>query len=113
MNYSQQNSNNEQSLTIHKVITYLQGIQADDMNETVKLDKELSLLKITNEQLQKKYQYLLTQQSTIQEDFHTLSSILNRAQQYISEPPVTTQLSPMAPIFEIDQNGQINIIEAQ
>lgn len=116
MEQSQQFTNYEQSLTIQKVILYLKNLQAKEENssfENQDLNNELSLLEITNKQLQDRYQSLLNQQFILKEDFQTLSNILNRAQQFITDTPNQKQISPLAPIFEIDQDGQIHIIEAK
>lgn len=115
MSQSQLISTN-QTLTIQKVIQFLQNLyikESNLSNETILLDKELALLTLTNTELQKKYHLLEQQYTIIQEDFHTLSSILNRAQHYITKNKVTTTHIPLAPIFEVDQNGQIDIINIQ
>lgn len=113
MSQLHQHSIHDQSLSIPKIIHFLQNLQAiHSMNssENEKLDNELTLLKITNSQLVDKYHSLQQQYTNIQEDFNSLSNILNRAHQFMNEKPTST--TQLAPIFEIDQNGQINVIEA-
>lgn len=114
MNQLQQHSIHDQSLSMPKIIHFLQNLQTIHLinsSDNERLNNELTLLKITNSQLLDKYHSLQQLHTTIQEDFKTLSNILNQAHLFMSEKPTST--TQLAPIFEIDQNGQINVIEAK
>lgn len=108
MSYMQQI---QQPLTIQKVIQFLQYLhQQDIITKENTLQRELSTLQQVNKELLHQYHFLQEQQITIQEDFQTFANILNHAQTFISTTEVPAQ-SSLAPIFEVNQHGQIDIID--
>lgn len=116
MNQIQPFSIPSQSLTFRKVIDFLQNIQDSknqiNLTETNILQNEFDVLTQHNQHLQERFHFLKQQQITMQEDFHTFSSILNRAQEFIHDKDKNISNTSLAPIFEIDQDGKIEIIDS-
>ncbi len=104
---------NEPSLTIQDVISFLQNIEQNNplieklQTENETLHNQLETLQKTNHQLEKKLEALQKQQQSVQEDYETLVRIMDRARKLIllDEPQ-----EQMAPIFKMDQNGNLDIV---
>ncbi|MFX3624521.1 MAG: RsfA family transcriptional regulator [Ectobacillus sp.] len=102
-----------QALSLDSVIQYLQQLKesaADNSELQTKneqLRREYDELKKQHELLQQKFEQLTKQQEIIQEDYQTLVRIMDRARKMVlfDEPQ-----ERMAPIFKMDQNGNLDII---
>ncbi|MCP8967277.1 RsfA family transcriptional regulator [Ectobacillus ponti] len=101
------------AFSLPDVIAYLQGLQhsAQDISrlqvENQLLARQNEELKQKNEELEKRLQQLSDQQSTIQEDYEALIRIMDRARKMVL---LNDQEERLAPIFKMDQNGNLDII---
>lgn len=100
------------------VIVFLQNLSTEDTHSIYQLAvenngllQEHQLLQQEYDALLRKYNHLQKEQATVREDYQSLMAIMNRASKLLfsNEDKVTTTM--MAPIFQMDQNGSIEIIE--
>ncbi|MFD3449336.1 RsfA family transcriptional regulator [Microbacteriaceae bacterium 4G12] len=101
------------TISLEDVISFLQTWK-HNANNTSQAQVEHDLLQRENEELQKKNEELekklaslLEQQATIEEDYQTLVRIMDRARKMVLFDDVPDR---MAPIFKMDQNGNLEII---
>lgn len=103
----------EPSLTMQDIISFLQNIEQNNphieklQTENETLHSQLETLQKINHQLEKKLEALQKQQQSVQEDYETLVRIMDRARKLVllDEPK-----EQMAPIFKMDQNGNLDIV---
>ncbi|MGM9986780.1 MAG: RsfA family transcriptional regulator [Bacillaceae bacterium] len=98
-------------ITLEDVITFLQNNYSTGVTH---LQIENDMLKKENVQLNDRYQSLLQQykklqeqQHIIQEDYEAILNIMNRARKMVSKEETH---HTMAPIFKLDQDGNLDII---
>ncbi|MEI4829410.1 RsfA family transcriptional regulator [Bacillus sp. FJAT-53711] len=111
--FSEELSSNQPSLTMQDVISFLQNVEQNNPrvaklqteNETLRC--QLEKLRKTNQELEKKLETLKNQQQSVQEDYETLVRIMDRARKLVilDEPN-----EHMAPIFKMDENGNLEIV---
>ncbi|MGG2064275.1 RsfA family transcriptional regulator [Bacillus sp. S14(2024)] len=111
--FSEELSPNQPSLTMQDVISFLQNVEQNDprvaklQTENETLRRQLEKLRNTNQELEKKLETLKNQQQSVQEDYETLVRIMDRARKLVilDEPN-----EHMAPIFKMDENGNLEIV---
>ncbi len=111
--FSEELSANQSSLTMQEVISFLQNIEQNNprleklQTENETLRRQLEQQQKTNQELEKKLETLKKQQQSVQEDYETLVRIMDRARKLVilDEPK-----EQMAPIFKMDQNGNLDIV---
>ncbi|MBO9130464.1 RsfA family transcriptional regulator [Bacillus sp. 165] len=100
-------------LSMDAVISYLQGLQVHDQNinavqqEHTQLTRENDELRKKNDALEKRIRKLTEQQTAVQEDYETLVRIMERARKLVLLDETDNRI---APIFNTDQNGELEII---
>lgn len=103
------NDNSDDSLTIERIINYLQNLnnynlQADIYkNDISRLTRENNQLKRENMELQSKVRQLEENSDTMQEDYETLIKIMNRARKLV----VFDEDEPQSTKFKMDRNGNL------
>lgn len=111
--FSEELSANQPSLMIQDVISFLQNIEQNNprleklQTENETLRRQLEKQRKTNQELEKKLETLKKQQQSVQEDYETLVRIMDRARKLVilDEPK-----EHMAPIFKMDENGNLEIV---
>ncbi|MGG2095316.1 RsfA family transcriptional regulator [Bacillus sp. S13(2024)] len=111
--FSEELSPNQPSLTMQDVISFLQNVEQNNprvaklQTENETLRRQLEKLRNTNQELEKKLETLKNQQQSVQEDYETLVRIMDRARKLVilDEPN-----GHMAPIFKMDENGNLEIV---
>ncbi|MDM5190105.1 RsfA family transcriptional regulator [Bacillus sp. DX4.1] len=101
------------SLTMQDVVSFLQNLEQSSPhlaklqteNETLHL--QLTTLQKTNTELETKLAALTKQQQAVQEDYEILVRIMDRARKLVLLDGHEEQI---APIFKMDQNGNLDII---
>ncbi|WP_242145191.1 MULTISPECIES: RsfA family transcriptional regulator [unclassified Bacillus cereus group] len=111
--HSEDITSNLHSLTMQDVISFLQNIEQYHpsltklQNENETLQTKLASLQKINDELETKLAALTKQQQTIEEDYAMLVRIMDRAHHLVSKDQQKEQI---APIFQTDQNGDLDII---
>lgn len=99
------------NITLDDVITFLQNNYSTThttiQKENEQLIRENQLLQQKYEQLKESYEKLEQQQQVIQEDYEAILHIMNRARTMANNENIP---HPMAPIFKMDQNGNLEIV---
>jgi prespore-specific regulator len=105
------------AITLEQCIAFLQSFNQTDIQsqklreENNRLKKENEELQQRNKELEKKLAYLMEQQETIQEDYQALIKIMDRARKMVLMEEIETQQP--APIFRMDQNGNLEHVATQ
>jgi prespore-specific regulator len=98
------------SITIDDCITFLTNLKLEtNQSETLKAENEIlkqenENLLMKNKELELKLQKLSEQQATMQEDYHTLVKIMDRARRLVL---LDDDESMQSPVFRMDKNGNL------